>query len=367
MTQRERRLAILVGGAIVAVFAWQGVQRLVLSPLKKLNNDIVNAQVRRAELQAELSNGARITRFWQERTAATLAARREDVRQIFRQQINEMLEKYGLTANVRLGDGMAQQITSDGFVAMPVQVRCTGNLQNFIDFLMDFYRRPMLARITSFTLQAERLAPRRSRDGQPAEAPAEPALSITLNAAALALPVLPDVKDQRHGQFDQLEGRARLKNAEEAYAQLTARNVFMKWSPPPAVVVQKPPDPTPRERPRGEPAPPRRPDPPRVDPRRDADKFRLVATEAYLGVPYAYVRDTRNLEAPMAEYQLSAELDSGKLVLIHPKGIVVQASDDSGEGKYYFYPIGESFKDRVELSAAEHPDLAAELGLGDAQ
>ncbi len=366
MTQRERRLAIIVGGAIVAVFAGQGVQRFVLSPLKKLNDDIVTAQVRRAELQGELSNGTRIARFWQERTAATLATRREDVRQIFRQQINEMLEKYGLTANVRLGDGMAQQITSDGFVAMPVQVRCNGNLQTFIDFMMDFYRRPMLARVTSFTLQAERLAPRRSRDGQPAEAPTEPGLSITFNAAALALPVLPDVKDQRHGQFDQLEGRARLKNAEEAYAQLTARNVFMKWSPPPAVVVQKPPDPAPRERTRGEP-PPRRPDPPPADPRRDADKFRLVATEAYLGVPYAYVRDTRNLEAPMAEYQLSADLDAGKLVLIHPKGIVVQTSDDAGDGKYFFYPIGESFKDRVELSATEHPDLAAELGLGDAQ
>ena len=91
---------------------------------------------------------------------------------------------------------------------------------------------------------------------------------------------------------------------------------------------------------------------PVVDPRAGADQKFVRSTVGLDGEPRAYVVDKQQLDQPPTAYRLDDPIDDGKLILIHPQGIVVRSN-----GKNYFYPLGSSFRDREELSAADRPEI----------
>jgi hypothetical protein len=340
------------------------VKWTAVDPIKSARRQIDTAVERRVNLETEAARQALEMRAWQDRTARTLHANPEDARRIFRTEIDRLAQEHGLTDGLRLGDGTPQRLNSEGFVALPVSIRCTGNSKSVLDFLVAFYRLPYLARITGVTLTAnEVILPRgRGRDNTP---PPEPRLTVSLNASALVLPVLKDVKGQRHGEYASVTDVQRLKR-EADYARLFERNIFAKWTPKPAVVVKTP------EAPKTEPPPGRRHTPPAPppDPRRDADKLRVAMCESLNGVPYVLVYDERKPEEPPTEHRLESPIDDGTLVLVQPRGIVVRAQeekDGASRTAYFFYELGKTFKERAEVTPESHPEIAAELNLVSAQ
>jgi hypothetical protein len=129
--------------------------------------------------------------------------------------------------------------------------------------------------------------------------------------------------------------------------------------PKPPVVVEAPED--------GGPEKPSVVRPP-VNRRPDADKLRVIGTAALDGEPVVYVQNTQKLTEPPAKHHLGDKVDDGEVVLIHPTGMVVRATDEkrpAGRTREidYFYPLGGTFKERERLEADEHPDVFSELEL----
>lgn len=365
MTQRERRLATIVGGGLVVLAAWQLVKWTAIDPIQSLRERITAARVRHDALDLEALRLNKVTRDWGERTARTLSDSRADARRVFRSEIDRLAQQHGLTDGIRLGDGVPQPINSEGFVALPISLRCSGSMKSVLDFLIAFYRLPYLGRITSVQLTAEGdTAPRgRGRENTP---PPEPKLNVTINASTLVLPVLKDVPGQRHGEFAQVADVPRLAR-EADLPKLYERNLFAKWTPKPPPPVEPTRPTTPRDGGRRSTPPPTQPPP---DPRRDAQNYRLAICEALRGVPSATVYDTSKPEQPPAEYKVDDAVDDGTVVLIQPRGMVVRVQeeqDGASRTAYYFYEIGTTFKDRAAITPESHPELAARLNLAAAQ
>ncbi len=108
-------------------------------------------------------------------------------------------------------------------------------------------------------------------------------------------------------------------------------------------------------------APPPPPSPPS---RPDADKYTLNGVSAGGGQFLALVRDTRKPTEPTQEIPVGESMDDGVLILVHPLGAVVRVmGGPAGKPQYFFYELGGTFKDRVEVDSVAHPEIAQELGL----
>jgi len=94
-----------------------------------------------------------------------------------------------------------------------------------------------------------------------------------------------------------------------------------------------------------------------VNPRPNADKYKLVATTSLRGARMACVLEETVVErVEVKRYRLDEPIDDGTLVLVHPSGIVVR-SLASGHPTDFFYRLGATFAEREHLDPVEHADV----------
>jgi hypothetical protein len=101
--------------------------------------------------------------------------------------------------------------------------------------------------------------------------------------------------------------------------------------------------------------------PPRQPPRPNK---KLVGTTSTNGELVAYVRNEGRRELPLERVGLNESIDDGTLVLVHPRGIVVQVEEQAGEAfafRYYVYRLGTPFTEREELNPEVYPGIREEL------
>jgi hypothetical protein len=373
MSEREKRMAILLAAVIGLALGLRLVQSQIVRPLQDKRRSLADLRARHAKLVGETARRDVVAGAWQERTGRTLSDSPTQAALLFNRDVAGLLEASGFS-NVRISPHKPNEIRKgfrQGFSEISIGVNAEGTLAQVVQFLRDFYRRPYVSRMRSLVLTASAASaasPARSsgrRAGNAAAGGEEPRLTVSMTLDSLLLPAakgvpfgaLPPEALSDPGAIEQRDPRVLAAELAE-YDQIAAVNVFKQYQepappqPPPVVHA----DPTP-------PAPP----PPRLDPRRDAQHFTLTATSGDSGDLVALVIDDRARTEPPTEHRLNEVLDGGKLVVIHPEGIVVREPPDEGAGqpipRDWFYPLGARFSERVGLSAVEHPEIVAELAL----
>lgn len=369
MTQRERVLAICVGGTLGGLALVWVVRAAVVQPLRSVTNSIKVERGRQLKLEKRLRDLRHVEKDWQDWTARTLSDDRKLAQRRFREDMHKLLERHGF-ANTKVGSG-AFVTRKNGSVEVPLSINATGTLRQVVGFMCDFYRRDYLARLEKVTLTAEQSvissvnpSGRRSGPSGPRDqggssrlrrsareiGPDGPELKVVISARTLVLPELDKIEHPVTEEIVEMP-QGRLRHELVAYNQILDDNLFKPYKPTP--VVQRTLPTTQEVDPGPVPVVAR-------DPREGADQQFLVATVSLNGQMEAYVLDKRHGGEATTKYHLDETLDDGKLVLIHRRGLVVGV-EENGRTKNYFYPLRypepASFADREELTWESHPEV----------
>jgi hypothetical protein len=367
MTRREKVLALCVGGTVGGLALVLAVRWVVLDPFQTVRKQIGDEQRRSQKLAAHLQQVEQVEEQWQALTAQTLAEEPRDAQRRFQENMQQLLDRHGLRdAKVAPGAFIANK---DGSRGVPLTINASGTLKEIVGFLCDFYCQDYLKRLDKVRISGDqsligdinfsrgrpgarpggRTAPAAGGRREPTYGPDGPELKVSISAVTLVLPRLNKIDHPVVEQIGQLENGP-LQRERTAYNVIVDRNPFTPFQPKPTVVVA----PTPTTQ--SETARPVQQTTPVVDPRAGAEQKFVRVTTCLDGEPVAYVYDQQQLQDPPAKYYLDAEIDDGRLILIHPRGLVVQVGSHK-----YFYPLGKSFKDREDLDPDEHPDIVEAL------
>jgi hypothetical protein len=365
MTHRERILAGAVGGAVLLVGGWQAVQRIIIEPRSELRQRIAVAEKRRDNLERELLPARSAEKQWRQRTSRTLSHSVEQATLAFRRDISELVQRYRLTDDLVISEKPPKRYTRkgsprEGFVELPVTVRCRATLREVVYFLRDLYQRPYVKRLDRLDLTPESIVAQTKNKNVAAR---EPSLDVSMTISTLVVPRLPKTESPTLEGLD-LDNPDVLRDAgieppdylrqEQplAYNMIASKNIFKIYQPPPPAPRPKPAEPVVAQKPRERPPPP-----PPPDPRKDADKFVVLGTTSLNGELIAYIKDERQQLDPPMQKRLNDPVDDGRLVLVHRKGIVVQVTNGRERGRTYFYPLGANFRQREPVDAEKHPEI----------
>ncbi len=368
MSSRERILAIMVGGAVVALIGYQGFRSFIYAPYQELLSDVADARKERGELRMYVQREEELIEQWRSATAQTLGVDLQTAQSDFRQDLFDLLTQAGFR-EPQLRPATVQRHYLYGkpqkqlppFEEVSIRVETEGLNKQLARFLQSFYEQPYRTRIPRMRITVAQES-RRGGRGAPARAPDGPMLNIDFTATAL---VLPELREVEHVEPDPTSELGRLAFASESYGRLSSANVFQKYEPPaPPVVVRPPPDREPEPEPEPDPGPPPPPPPPAWP--TVADKT-LIGVEAINGAVLAKVRPTGDYATAPEELQLGSEVDDGEVVLIHPRGLVVRFEDKPYSPDEplvdYFYPLGEPFSSRERVDPDQHPFVYHALAL----
>jgi Tfp pilus assembly protein PilO len=364
--------------------AWGFVRARVIAPLAQMRTDIDAQRALRYNFEKELRQLEKTQTRWDAAVQSTLGTDKESgalAQHAFRDDLAALLQQHGLTDGLSTTPGTPRVDRNrkgfrQGFVELPVKVSVKGSLDNLVAFLKDLYQRPYLARVSNLSLvgieergsstaakdaAASKTPARRGASGRtPAPATHSPGgwrLGIDMTVVALVLPTMADSKAAPLTREQLSRGDpSRLGNAD--YGPIGSLNIFRKYQPPPPQPPVEAPE-TPPVAVRPDTPRPDRP-PPREDPPQPG--LTLVASTGIGPDQIAYLRDDRRKGEPPTELRLNDVLEDARVVLIHPRGIVMRVGEGDG-AKDYWIALGAKLSARVELDPASEPDVAAELQL----
>jgi hypothetical protein len=373
MTKREKVLSLCMGATLGGVGLWMVVNWAVVQPFRNVEQAIRDERAYGDRLHAKLRELRDVERDWQRLTARTFSDDPKVAQRRFREDIHQLLEMHEL-GEPKVSPGTFI-LRKDGAIEVPLNISAAGTLNEIVGFLCGFYRRDYLARLDKVRITAEqsiigdansarragRSGARRAGRGAASPAAAEtasaaggphgPELKVNISAVTLVLPAVPGVEPTPLEKVDVLDSGRLLRPVDE-YSEITAKNMFSPHRPRPVEVAKKSDEEPPDVPVTPTPGPVR----PTVDPRIGADQRFVRTTTRLNGAPVAYVYDDSQPTQPPTPHRLDEPIDDGTLLLIHPKGIVVRV-DEGGTETDYFYPLGTSFKDRVELTPDNLPDI----------
>lgn len=386
MNPREKMLASAVVTLLVLSAVWAGVRWGVIARWTELNKRIQEEERRAVRLEGKLLEARAAERRWA--ALRPLSHNADRATQRFRQDLSELLEQHGMQDDftIRVLPQRKLKVASlkskkVNFIEVRLSIQARGTLQQVMNFLCDFYRRDYLSRLDQLTLTAEdspgrsravlagrtRGRLRRGRTSRRSEGPSYgpegPTLNVSMLATALVLPEAkgleqPVVTDPATPTDPKTLGRLPRPAAE--YAKVWDTNIFKLYQPPVAKAVSEPKKPS---TPRPAPETPKVAASPPAEPRPNK---KVVAVCCLHGKLMATLRDEDHRELPLEKVTINDPVDDGTLVLVVPQGMVVQVVEDRGataDIKYYFYRLGTTFAERVELDPNEYPDIAQQLEL----
>ncbi len=364
MSPREKILASLIAAVILLVGGVSLVRSRLVEPLNQKRATLRQLNERRGELELRLAHEAATRNDWQDRTKRMIATGAFEAEELFRSDLAQMLRNAGL-ADVSLRPRAAlvtKKGFREGFIEVPFSINAQGTLDQVVGFLREFYQRPYYVRISELSLSAVQTgAAAAARRGANRRGGAdEPLLNVIIVASTLVLPETPGIKPVPldPNQITQPDTWLLAQADLNSYNDIATVNLFRLYEPPkPTPPRPDPPVAQNTERPTPPVAPPR-------DPRADMRELRLAATTSTNGDLVAWIVRKGAYEAPQP-VRLNEVFDDGKLVLIHPTGIVIRVlpeGDPQSPPTDYFYVLGaEDLYERVVVDPAEHPDIARDL------
>lgn len=371
MNQRERLLFGGVVGVLGLTAAVKGVHSWYVAPRQQLLQERAAQQARADVLDLELARANRTRDAWGRQTQRTLSAVGYEAHGKLRAELSALVARHGFS-DVSVREAPARQAPKghrEGFVELPVTINGKTTLPQLVSLLRETYERPFFVRVNSVNINGESV----SRPSSAKEkSPEDSLLNVTLNVSTLILPSVPNVPAPTLDLASAPDMGTRIARGEkpalrreslEEYDEIARVNFFKLYTPPPP-----PPAPRPVEVAKKDPLAdvpkPDKPKPaPPVDQRKFADKLKLVGVTTLHGAPVAFVEDESKSTEPPAQYHLNDVVDGGRLVLVHPRGMVVRVRELDGVYKNYYYEVGGTFKERAEVRAESHPEIDALLRL----
>ena len=382
MNKREKVLGIIVATVLVLCLGGAVVKWGVVDRWNGIQDDITKARQRVQSLNMQLAQARTAEANWL--ALRPLSHNLRSAEQRFRRDISGLLEQHGLHENLTirtLSPGNIESSRDVKFAAARVSFQTRGTLKQVTNFLCDFYRRDYLTKLEKITLTAEDKGRSSSRTGSrragwrrggrattkrqegPSYGPEGPNLNVSIIATAL---VLPQIKGLEREAITEItppdpDDQGLLPRPIDEYAAIWETNLFKEWQPKATAKVKEPikRDDGPkvvRKDPERKPTPPKQPRP----------NKKLIGVNSMSGTLIASIQDPRRRELPPERVGLNEEIDDGTLVLICPRGIVVQVEQPAGETfefKYYVYKLGTRFEDREELDHEMYPEIAEQLEL----
>jgi hypothetical protein len=174
-----------------------------------------------------------------------------------------------------------------------------------------------------------------------------------LTVSTIVLPTVQNIPPAPVAEIKATE-QPRLARELLAYALIHEKNLFEEYQPP----VVEPPAPVEAVK-----ASEKKSEEVKESPKPPPSERAVVSTMAFDGKLFADVQDLDKPANPLTRVTLNETMDDGKVVLIHPKGVVVRVGNGRGNGgfKDFLYKLGRPFKEREELSAEKHPEIHHEL------
>ncbi|MBI5865773.1 MAG: type 4a pilus biogenesis protein PilO [Planctomycetes bacterium] len=357
MTENGRKLAWIAGGAVGVYFGYTAIEAVYIDPRAALIAGIEKQEERQSKLLDEIDQTRKTALNWTTQTGRTLSAKRDEAHFKFRDQIVKLLKEHHLAAGHTLNQNQPTEIKKDsrkGMVELPINVTTDGTLENLSAFLEAVQALPYYVSVDSLVLNPQDQG---GKDKRATASKDGPTLRIQMTLSTV---VLPKKESAPHKVCDLAAERLEPALKPHApdrggYAVVSTMNLFRPYSPPeppprekdPAVVKgpEKPPTPTP--------------------PAAKPDNRVLIGTPSLNGVPIAFVQDPAKKSEPPEELHLNTAISdegNGKLVLVHPKGIVVRVFPNTGTTtKTYFVALGQKMSEREELTAQNYPDVHSML------
>lgn len=342
MNAREKKLATYLGGVAGAVVVWQWalpmVNTYVFDVARK--NQALGEEL--SELTARLEEVRTSQEQYREFVERTGGTDVDKVKNALHAKLNEMIARHQLQ-NPRLAPRKVAEYRpaggkkKTGISQITFGLDAEAPLQSLVEFLKGFYELPYFAQVTDLTLTPV--------SGRNRQAGGVVKMGVTIEAL-----VPPEVDPELRG-FAQQPGAQpdkKIKHGERDYAMIWNRTPFEEYVPPkppprePPPVIETPVETAPAI---VEAPPPPPPPPPVGDP--DA-MFKIVRMALlYGGVNEALVVNTRDQGTTYVG--AGASLDGGKILLVHPLGLVTRRED----GEERFYPVGKSLADGMPLTNAK--------------
>lgn len=357
MTQRERTLAGVLGGSLAIVAGITAVKSLVLKPFDTQAGEIRDANIERAALKKRGRTERKWEAEWREIGTKTLHGDAVYAQQMFREDMHALIRKHRLQGKVPLNPSQPSTNRKTGLTELSMRISVTGTVKQITGMLRDCYRRPYRTQIHSLTIDAGEGKLKKGETSKP--------VVLSMKISTLVLPDgVEGVKLEPIGELVNMADKVdetRLALAPGKYDEIASINMY-QWPTPPKRA--KRPTNTIVKNTDEEPKPPVGTSTRTTRP--DADKLHVVACVSHGGELSVYVQ--KRVEDAPDIYRIDDEIkDEGRLIMIRPDGMVIRDTDKStGSGGRtaetdYFYPIGEVFKKREEVSPKTHPEIYAEI------
>lgn len=309
--QRRERILLIAAIAVVALVAARPILRSVFggggSQIDELRTAII-------EKEEELEGSRKLVRQWRSIHEQSMADDPEAAKGLLMSRVNVLLLQAGLAdKQVTPQAGSPVKTGSDAsYYPVALSLTCKGTLEQIVKFFDMLDQEPYLVKVTSFTLN-----------------PQEKSEIISLNPCRIEalIPARPVLRRAQSGAERKVPDPLPAPQVRNAYAQLTAKNIF------------GPPRPTPTPMPAPvapvEPVEPRPAVGQRPSVRRGPGT--LVGTVIHGPTTGVYVRNHN--ETPW--YNLGESIGSRQphtLVFVHPLGAVVRDQ----RGQHFYIEIGQS-------------------------
>lgn len=365
MTGSKKLLGIALGSVVGLYFGVTLIDAVYLGPRRTLVQDVEKEKNRSDSLTAELKKGEAVKADWQTQTSRTLAMAggRDAAHKQFRDEIARLLKDHHLSEGHTLSPQQASESKKDsrkGFVELPVTITTEGSLPHITEFLEAVQNLPYYVNVDKVVLSPNAAeqnlsgassAPKGKKPGRGGGLDG-PSIKVQMTLTTLCLP---KVGDAAHTLYDpkKPDQPPALKPRDDAkYAAITANNLFRPYEPPVPEVIKKIDTPT------TVPTIAKVDNPPPAKP----DSRVLIGTPSLNGEPIAYLQGDDKGKEPEAVHLNGTISDSGhgKLVLIHPLGIVVRVKQPTDPNpKNYFVALGKKMSEREELTPGGQPDVYA--------
>ena len=336
MSQREKKLAIVVGALAGLAVCIRVVYPAMIKPVVDIGDEIAALEEELYDYQQEADRLEQARLDYKRLVERTASTDPREVRNELRAKLQALADDAKLDQpRITPRNARRERV---GLHYLPVAITAEGTLKETVQFLKSCYELPYVARFEDLKFSPVGGSSSRGSKSAPDRVKLVAAMEVVVLPPDSRVPIDLETLQQPEKV---------VKYAGESYAMIWDRLPFNKYVKP----VQPRPT-TDRERvKKSEPKPP--PPPPPADTSdKDAAYKKVVVAMSY-GVDELLVVNER---AKTQEYVATGqELDGGELVLVHPYGGVVRKRHGD-----FFYEVGRMLSEAIPVAVADdYPEIQA--------
>ncbi|MCK4658012.1 MAG: hypothetical protein KAV82_00690 [Phycisphaerae bacterium] len=342
MNQHEKTLVTVIVVVAVVALGVKVVYPKWVAPMFEFEAEILQRQDALFDLESDLSEVETAREKYREYVDRTGGTDEKAVGDMFTSTLNELLDRCRLKER-QVSPKSSSKDRKTGLVTLSYSIRGKGSLQQAVLFLKNFYELPYISRFKNVKLTPQKTRKRGKNNG-------EETLQVALTGG---IDVLVPPTFFRSKAYEGDQPPRLVKYRTEEYASIWEKEPFTRpvKQKEPVVIAEKP----------KEEVKPPPPPPPPVDKgpvwAGDPQRNQKIITSCLQAIGKVQVVHRKNKKR---EYvAVGEDLDGGKLLMVHPFGVLVRRKDGGGEHEY-LYPIGEFLVNALALNeTVDEPQLRA--------